>query len=111
MVLQMNKLHISDAALNDLDEIQDYIESELENAEAALHAVSEITKRLRILQNHAEAGPSLSSIADAVSNYRFLVCGNYIAFYRAEKADVYVDRILYGRRDYLRILFGESIDG
>lgn len=39
------------------------------------------------------------------SDYRFLVSGNYLIFYRAYGAEVYIDRVLYGRRDYLRILF------
>jgi plasmid stabilization system protein ParE len=51
-------------------------------------------------------GPSLSSITEVESDYRFLVCGNYLTFYRVKGKDVYIDRILYGRRDYLRILFG-----
>ena len=27
-------------------------------------------------------------------------------FYRIYGKDVYIDRVLYGRRDYMRILFG-----
>ena len=37
--------------------------------------------------------------------------GNYLTFYRVNGNEVYVDRILYGRRDYLRILFGDMQDG
>ena len=39
--------------------------------------------------------------------YRFLVCGNYIAYYREDETAVYVVRILYGGRDYVKILFGK----
>ena len=28
-----------------------------------------------------------------------------MVFYRVNGQDVYIDRVLYGRRDYLRILF------
>ena len=31
-----------------------------------------------------------------------------ISFYRAYGSEVYIDRILYARRDYMRILFGDS---
>ena len=41
------------------------------------------------------------------SDYRFLVSGNYLSFYRTYGNEVYVDRILYARRDYMRILFGD----
>ena len=53
---------------------------------------------------------SLSSIADVESDYRFLVTGSYLTFYRVLDNDVYVDRVLYGRRDYLRILFEDVQD-
>ena len=104
----MNNLHLSEEAQNDLMEIKAYIEEVLLNLSAALATVSRITKSLRILQTFAQAGALLSSIADIDSDYRFIVCGNYISFYRVYGNDVYVDRILYGRRDYMRILFGDS---
>lgn len=93
---------------NDLLEIKAYIEEELLNPSAALTTVSRITKSLRILQNHAQAGAPLSSIVDIESDYRFIVSGNYISFYRAYGSEVFIDRILYARRDYMRILFGDS---
>ena len=104
----MNNLHLSEEAQNDLLEIKAYIEEDLLNPSAALATVSRITKSLRILQNHAQAGAQLSSIADIESDYRFIVSGNYISFYRAYGREVYIDRILYARRDYMRILFGDS---
>ena len=104
----MNNLHLSEEAQNDLLEIKAYIEEDLLNPSAALATVSRITKSLRILQNHAQAGALLSSIADIESDYRFIVSGNYISFYRAYGREVYFDRILYARRDYMRILFGDS---
>jgi len=51
-------------------------------------------------------GTPLISVAEVDSDYRFLVSGKYMVFYRVTGKDIYVDRILYGRRDYLRILLG-----
>lgn len=104
----MNNLYLSEEAQNDLLEIKTYIEEELLNPSAALETVSRITKSLRVLQNYAHSGAPLSSIADIESDYRFPVSGNYISFYRAHGNEVYIDRILYARRDYMRILFGDS---
>lgn len=104
----MNNLHLSEEAKNDLLEIKFYIEEELLNPSAALATVSRITKKLRILQNHAQAGAPLSSIADIESDYRFIVSGNYISFYRVYGSEVFIDRIIYARRDHMRILFGDS---
>ena len=102
----MNNLHLSEEAQNDLEDIKAYIEKELINPSAALATVSKITKSLRILKTYAKAGTPLSSIADIESDYRFIVCGSYMSFYRSYGKDVYVDRILYARRDYIRVLFG-----
>lgn len=93
--MPMNNLHLSEEAQNDLAEIKAYIAEKLDNPSAALATVSRITKSLRILRTYAEVE----------SDYRFIVSGNYISFYRAYGNEVYVDRILYARRDYMRILF------
>lgn len=104
----MNNLHLSKEAQNDLAEIKAYITKDLENPDAALATVSKITKKIRVLKNQAYVGTSLSLIADMESDYRFLVSGNYLVFYRAYGKDVYMDRVLYGRCDYMRILFGDA---
>lgn len=101
----MNSLHIAPAAQKDLLEIKKYITEDLENPDAALSTVSKITKTIRTLYDHALIGTPLSSIADVSSDYCFLSSGNYMVFYRVNDRDVYVDRILYGHRDYLRVLF------
>ncbi|MDO4292214.1 MAG: type II toxin-antitoxin system RelE/ParE family toxin [Eubacteriales bacterium] len=101
----MNDLYLSEEAQNDLVEIKTYIEEELLNPSAALETVSKITKSLRILRSYALAGAPLSSIAGVESDYRFIVSGNYMSFYRVCENEVFVDRILYARRDYMRVLF------
>ena len=107
----MNELlHLSDEAQADLAGIKSYIAKNLENPSAAISTVRNITKDIRRLREHSLIGASLSSIADVESDYRFLVTGSYLTFYRVLDNDVYVDRVLYGRRDYLRILFGDVQD-
>lgn len=106
----MNNLYLSQSAQDDLTEIKAYISEELENPTAALSTVGRITKSIRILKNHAMAGAPLSSVSNVDNDYRFLVNGNYMVFYRAIGSEVYVDRILYGRRDYLRVLFSDVLE-
>ena len=107
MELPVNDLHIAKKAQDDLAEIKQYIAEELSNPSAAVSTVKKITASIRILQDYALAGAALASVTDIQSDYRFLGAGNYIIFYRVRGKDVFVDRILYGRRDYLRILFGD----
>jgi len=109
-VLRMSKLQLSPLAHQDLREIKTYIEEELKNPIAAANVVSRITKKLRLLIDHPQIGAPLSSVVDIDTDYRFLVCGNYTAFYRYEDQTVTASRILYGRRDFMKILFGELPD-
>ena len=108
--MEKNKIHYTAESLRDLDEIWDYIASDLQNVSAAERIVNRIMDDVDHLESHAEMGAPLSSIADVESDYRFLVTGSYLTFYRVLDNDVYVDRVLYGRRDYLRILFGDVQD-
>lgn len=105
-----HKIYYSVESRRDLNEIWDYIASELQNASAAERVVTGILDAVQQLEDFAELGAPLSSIADVEGGFRFLVVGNYLTFYRIENGEVYIDRILYGRRDYLRILFGNTED-
>ena len=103
-----NKIHYAVEARRDLDDIWDYIVTDLCNASAAERVVNDILDVVEQLENFSETGALLASIANVDSDYRFIVSGNYLIFYRVSGMDVYVERILYGRRDYLRILFGDT---
>ncbi len=106
----MNKLHLSLDARTDLAEIQKYISTELENPSAAKSTIARITKGIRILQSFAHAGAMLSSITDIQSEYRYLAVGTYMVFYRVLGEDVYIDRVLYGKSNYLRTLLDADSD-
>lgn len=102
-----NLIHYSPVALNDLDEIWDYILTDLSNLQAAQNTINNIIDTVDKLEHFSELGARLSSVIDIESDYRFLISGNYLIFYRAIGKDVYIDRVLYGRRDYLRVLIPE----
>ena len=106
----MAEILFSPEAMNDLQQTKAYILEELCNEQAAIRTLSNIMKHIRILSQFPESGAPLSSIMDFDTNYRFLVCGNYTAFYRVEGQAVYIVRILYGRRNFMQILFGEPKD-
>lgn len=103
----MYKLKISPEAKNDLVEIKSYISQELCNPQVATNMVSKITEKIRGLLEHPGIGSPLSSVVDIHTDYRFLICANYLIFYRYEDETVFVLRILYSRRDYIHILFGD----
>lgn len=103
------KLHYAAEAQRDMDDIWDYIMSELHNPSAAERVVNGIMDAADQLEDFSEMGAMLASVADVETDYRFLVCGNYLAFYRISDDNIYVDRVLYGRRDYLHVLFGDTV--
>ena len=103
-----NKVRYSPEAVNDLDEIWAYISDELQNPESALKTVNGVMDTVDRLNDFPEMGPPLSSVTNIESMFRFLVCGSYIAFYHLDGNAVSIDRILYGKRDYIRILFEEE---
>ena len=104
-----NKIHYSSESRRDLDDIWDYIVSELQNHSAAERVINRIIDAVDPLKNFAEMGTPLSSIADIGTDYRFLVSGNYMVFYRVQGNDVYIDRVLYGRSDYMSVLFKDLL--
>ncbi|MCL2819676.1 MAG: type II toxin-antitoxin system RelE/ParE family toxin [Oscillospiraceae bacterium] len=104
----MKKINYSHEALNDLVEIERYIREELMSPIAAKNTIAKIAKNVRLLEGFAELGAMLSSITDIDNDYRYLVCGKYLAFYRIFGTDIFVIRIIFGSRDYLSILFDEE---
>ena len=106
----MYKIVFSPAAIDDLIKTKRYITDELGSEQAAVNTVANITGKIRQLADFPESGPSLSSIINIETSYRFLVCGNYTAFYRLVNNEVRIIRVLYGKRNFMQILFGEMND-
>lgn len=101
----MVKIVFSKKGVDDLEGIKSYITDELLNETAANNTVSNIIEKVHMLVSFPEIGAPLSSIVDIETNYRYLVCGSYIAFYRYEDDTVFIDRVLYARRNYMQSLF------
>ncbi|MBO5203374.1 MAG: type II toxin-antitoxin system RelE/ParE family toxin [Clostridia bacterium] len=106
----MAKITFTPAALEDMKDIKAYITDELCSEQSAINTVSKIMKRIRQLSEFPEIGAPLSSIISLDVPYRFLVCGNYTAFYKVEKDEVHIVRVLCGRRNFMQILFGKTFD-
>ena len=102
----MHKLHITPAAANDLAEIKAYISLELYHPQAAPRIVKSITHDLRHLQQNPHLGFSVSAKIGRGNDLRALLSGNYFLFYRVKGETIQVARVLDGRQDYLRVLFG-----
>ena len=102
-----NKLYYSPKAIDDLDEIWDYISLSLLNPVAAQNTVDGILSSIEKLKIFSKAGSALIFFDGTDSGYRYVQYGNYLAFYRTDKDEVFIDRIIYGKRDYMKILFDD----
>ena len=106
----MTKINFSPDALKDIKDIKKYISNELYNKQAAINTVDRIMKRVRQLADFPEMGAQLSSIINLEVPYRFLICGNYIIFYKVDDNEVHIIRVIYSKRNYMKLLFGRSKD-
>ena len=100
------KLLYSPAAVSDLEEISEYIGAELCSSAAARDIAGAILDAAEKLTDFPNMGTPLRAVTDIESGYRFIAVRSYVVFYRSLGGCVYIDRILYGRRDYMRVLFG-----
>ena len=105
--MENNNLNYSPQALIDLDEIWEYIYEELKNPTAAMSTVEGIMDAVDVLRQFPLSGAPVRFPGGLDSGYRHVLHGNYMAFYRLSGTDIYVDRVIYGKRDYMRNLFGD----
>lgn len=105
----MAKIKLSPLAISDLQEIKAYISDDLSNPIAANRVINQIIDDYTLLETSPEMGAPLSAKINIATDYRYLVSGKYIVFYKTDKEYVYISRILYGVRDYIRILFNDEI--
>ncbi len=78
---------------------------DLSNPIAANNTIRRIIKDYTLLETTPHMGTSLSTKVPFNTDYRFIVSGNYLVFYKVDDGYVSIYRVLYGRRDYLKISF------
>ena len=103
----MNKIHLSKQAEQDLNEISRYISEVLQNPQAAERISNVISKRIQSLSEFSGIGTPVKSKAASLADHRYLVCENYNVFYLTDNDNVYIQRILHGRRDFEKLLFAD----
>lgn len=89
-------------------EIKTYITEALENPEAAVDVVAGILESYQKLKDFPHMGRKLSSKIGVITDYRYLISGKYIIFYKIDNIYVSIYRILYGKRDYTKLLWEEE---
>jgi len=101
------KIRINPVAISDVQEIKVYIAED--SPEAAKKIGNLIFTKIEKLADFPNMGASLSSKINIKTDYRYLVCGVYLIFYKIEGEFISVNRVLNGMRDYLSILFSDAL--
>ena len=104
----MFKVEVSPQAAEDLLEIKNYIKNELLNPIAAHNTVEKIVEAYEDLADYPEAGISVDRYVSFPTDYKFVLANNYSVFYRIDGDCVKIIRIMYSKRDFVRILFGDN---
>lgn len=104
----MMKLRINPEVIEDIAEIKHYIRENLCNPSAADRIAKRIVSAYKELKTAPFIGTPLDAVLEVKTDYRFLVCGSYLIFYKVKDDIISVYRIMNGRRDYCRQLFGMS---
>lgn len=101
-----NKTKYTPAAVDDMDEIFSFISQD--NVSSAENMLEKLDYQIAGLADFPNMGSVLSDEEYTLiqRGYRFIVVNPYLIFYRIIDNTVIIHRILHGRRDYLRELFG-----
>ena len=100
----MYKIHYLPIALDDLKNIVRYMADTFESPGAAEKFLSKINKEVLKIADNPFRCRLYASSEKLKHDYRVLHIDNYSLFYETEKNKIEIHRIIYSRRDTVRIL-------
>lgn len=100
------RVDVSEPAENDLVDIVRYIASQLSAPISALHMMELLEEAMAGLSDMPQRCPFVADESLSQMGYRKLIVKNYVVFFSIDEKNKVVDveRILYGRRNWLRFL-------
>lgn len=100
------KIKFTDTAKEDLRNIAIYIAEQSKDKKIAIDFVNELREKTKILETFPECGAIPDDRIMKNSNYRFLVCKEYLIFYHyvSEDNTSYVLAVFNSKRDYSRVM-------
>ena len=96
----------SPLAVADLDATWEWLAIDNDEPSAADRTVKAILDRMDAVATFPLASTPLDSVCQIRSDWRFVSERGYLVFFRVTERRVFVDRVLSGKSDYLRKLFG-----
>lgn len=96
----------SPAAIRDLDAVWEWIAITNEEPSGADRTIADILERVDELADFPLSSTSLDTRCSIKSDWRFVESHGYLVFVRFCDNQLFVDRVISGKSDYLRRLFG-----
>lgn len=103
---ERSPLHVEFTALarKDLNDLYEYVATTFDSPIAAHKLVDRLISNAESLATFPYLGRALNEALHRKRDYRYLVCQNYLLFYRLVADRVEVIRILNGHTGYLKTL-------
>ena len=98
-------IQYSPESINDLYTIFGYISDNLSSPGAAKNICDGIIEKIDLLEQMPEIGTKIFWESGIFSGYRYITFKNYLTVYQIIDDNIYIYRIINGRRDYIKLLF------
>lgn len=95
------KLRINPLVVVDLKNIKEFIFED--NPDAAQQTIQEIYSQFEKVQQFPSMGADLSKRVSFKTNYKYMMCGNYVILYKVGKEFVEIYRVINRYQDITRI--------
>lgn len=102
----MELIWSADAA-DDLEAAAEYISNDLGSPRAARQLFESIIEKAQLFADFPGAATVLRTQTGIDTGYRYMASGNWMVFFSLEDTQALVVRVLYGKSDYMKTLFGE----
>jgi plasmid stabilization system protein ParE len=102
--MKQYSVQVTDKALEDMEEIYNYIAEQLQAPENAIGQYNRIAEAIEILNVFPERVKVMESEPEHTMGLRQISIDNYAAFYVIEDGEVIVTRVLYSASDISRRL-------
>ena len=97
----MMKLRINPIVAEDLKKIKEFIAED--NEEMAVKTIQEIYARIENIQQFPYMGADLAKRVSFRTDYKYVICGNYVVLYKIGKEYVEIYRVVNRYQDITKI--------
>lgn len=99
------EIEYSPEAIRDLDDVFEDVLTSSKDIEITHKYIEELQDKVDSMVKRPKTGTPLY-YEDLFTGYYSVRFKEYMAFYRLDETKILVDRILFRKRDYMRVLFG-----